>query len=59
MKIIAICAIDQEAVKFELPNAEIHFIQGGVGKTLSAFISPKPFAKSSLTWSSISERLEP
>lgn len=37
MKIIAICAIDQEAVKFELPNAEIHFIQGGVGKTLSAF----------------------
>ncbi|MBQ0129642.1 MAG: nucleosidase, partial [bacterium] len=37
MKIIAICAIDQEAVKFELPNAEILFIQGGVGKTVSAF----------------------
>lgn len=37
MKIITICAIIDEAVRIEIPGAEIHPILGGVGKTLSAF----------------------
>lgn len=37
MKIIAICAIQQESIKIEIPGSEIHFVIGGIGKTQSAF----------------------
>ena len=36
MKIIAICALQSEGVKIEMPETEIRYVCGGMGKTLSA-----------------------